>query len=109
MSNVELTADNVFQHIFDFAVYARNHLHLNFAELDRIANPSFSIIIKYCELSIEILKSEAHNGIEHAQDVMESFQDILTAIIDRDNELLVSCMSRMDDLFENHEVRAFIQ
>lgn len=106
---MDLTADDIFQKICEFAVYAREHLHLNFAELDKVANPSFGIIIKYCELSIEILKSEAHNGTEHAVTVMENFQSILDAIVDRDNDSLVDCMAVMDEVFDNEHVKPFVK
>lgn len=98
-------AKAVYEKIADLAKFARTKLHLPFAELDKI-NPSFSVIQKYCELMIEVLKGNKANGCLHTmltEEITTIMKEIAEGVVERDDQALIDAMTELDDFFNRHK------
>ena len=102
----EELAARVYDRITSLAKFAKTNLHLSFVELDRI-NPSFTLIAKYCDLMVEVLKQEREvqdsKVTELVLEITEIMKDISEGVIERDNRALNDAVCQLDDFFFRHK------
>ncbi len=104
MTDDNVSPEEILKRICKLALFGRNFLHLNFIELEKI-NPSFAMMAKICEMAALELRDELHKGVDHAEHLMTTMQDIAVAIVDRDNAVLVDSMAILDEFFELKDIK----
>ena len=102
----EELATVVYSRIMELASFARSVLHLPFPDLEKI-NPSFSMIVKYCELMHVVIKENVEAGnsstLGKIENITTIMSDIATGIIERNDRALVDAMCEIEDFLTRNK------